>query len=102
MKKNKRPKFKSDEEFRDWAIKQVEKDIRKNKYPCVVGHISKVYVGGCEWCDNTTRRIHISVNPTSSAQFTRGHCNSGQYTIHEDPNFTSQSEWFVCGTCVNS
>lgn len=96
-------KFKTDEDFKNWAIKLVEKDIKKGNYPCIISRVSKVHQGGCEWCDNTTRRIFIGVSKKPKAKdFTKGHCNNGQYTIHEDKSFRSQSEWFVCGKCKNS
>lgn len=96
-------KFKTDEEFKEWAVKQVEQDIKKNKYPCFINRVSEVSLGGCEWCDNKSRVIFISVGKNKGApDFTKGHCNSGQYSIHEDPSFHSQSDWFVCGKCPDS
>jgi hypothetical protein len=96
-------KFKTDEEFKNWAIEQVENNIIVNNYPCHISHVSEVATGGCEWCDNTTRVIGISVQQNLNAPlFTKGHNNSGHYTIHEDPDFHAQSEWFVCGKCPDS
>jgi hypothetical protein len=96
-------KFETDEEFKQYAIKLVEKDIKEGKYPCIISSVSKVHEGGCEWCSNTTRRIFIGVSKKpKAADFTKGHCNSGQYSIHEDPSFRPQSDWFVCGKCKDS
>jgi hypothetical protein len=95
-------KFKTDGAFRAWAIKQVQDEINREHYPCKISRISEVSQGSCEWCSNTTRVVYISLIKTGSRDFTRGHPNNGQYSIHEDPSFRAQCEWFVCGKCSHS
>ena len=92
----------TDQEFKDSCIKEVEEDIKKNKYPCTIVRVSDVAQTRCEWCERTTRTVYISVRATGSREFTKGHNNNGQYSIHEDTNFGSQCEWFVCGQCPDS
>lgn len=92
----------TEEQFKQNSIKSVLEDIEKNKYPCTIDYVSKVGSLGCEWCDNFTKSIFIGVKKNEGApDFTKGHCNNGQYAIFEDKDFRSQSEWFVCGKCAN-
>ena len=92
----------TNDQFKESAIKEVELDIKKNKYPCKINYVSKVFNMQCEWCNNSSRVIHIGVCQTKKDEFTRGHCNNGLYTIFEDKSFHCQAEWFVCGKCENS
>jgi hypothetical protein len=92
----------TDKEFKNSSIQKVEKSIKDEKYPCEISRVSKITTLGCEWCENRSRVVFIGVSATGTKDFTRGHCNNGQYSIFEDSNFRPQSEWFVCGKCEES
>lgn len=58
-----------------------------------VTSVSDEHVITCEWCDKTSKAVHIGFV---------GDIPRMQSTIFEDKNFRYQSGWFVCGTCPNS
>lgn len=73
--------------LQETAVKLIEKQGLR------VTRISDEDVITCEWCDKTSKAVHVEFI---------GDLPHMQSTVFENKNFHSQSDWFVCGTCSNS
>lgn len=81
--------------FREDAINKVKKYLSKSEPNVKIVNTSDVYKTRCEWCPNETNVIHINLSVDKNGIHK-------QMTIFEDPSFTLQSDWWVCGRCENS